>query len=258
MFNHDCEKLLRLNEKAAKFYNSLLYTNDDRGMTYVQQLGISRDVILPFMIGYAPASGHALIDYLRSEGISEEPIKASMLVTQRGGNLVDTFCDRVIFPIFNTQDKIIALRGRAVDSNEATVLTAWDKHIAPMRKEVLFGLNITKKEIESENRAIIVEGCRDMIMLYQNGVKNVTAALGAEMTDDQAKLLCSFSKNIVIAYDSDQAGANAAARDAETIAAAGGNPYIIQMGNSKDPAEFIKTHDKGAFIRLVDDTMKKT
>ena len=255
------EKYLCINEKAAKFYNSNLYTNDNRGLEYLQQLGISMETISTFMLGYAPASGHALVDYLRSEGVSEEDMCGSMLVERKGGNLYNRHCDRVMFPVFNTQDRVIALRGRligcTIDNTAATYLTTWNKLIMPMRLDAFFGLNITKKDIESEGRAIVVEGCRDMIMLYQNGVKNVTAAIGSGMTDSQAKLLCSFSKNIVISYDSDQAGANAAARDAETIAAAGGNSYIVQMGNSKDPAEFIEAHDKGAFIRLVDDAVKK-
>ena len=255
--NIEREKYLRLNEKAAKFYHSEIYTNGSRGMAYIQELGLSMDTISTFMLGYAPASGHALVDYLRSEGVSEEDIQDSMLVERKGDSLIDVFCDRVIFPIFNMQDKVIALRGRAIDTDGPLYLTTWNSLIAPMRKETLFGFNITKKEIESEGRAVLVEGCRDMILLYQNGVKNVTSALGRKMTARQAELLCSISKDVVISYDSDQAGANAAARDAETIVASGGNPYIMQMGNSRDPIEFFETHDRDAFTKLLDDAMKK-
>ena len=98
----------------------------------------------------------------------------------------------------------------------------------------------------------------DMISLYQNGVKNVAASLGTALTNNQARLLCRYSKNIVLSYDSDQAGINAALRGIDVINEAGGKPRVLTVTDGKDPDDFIKAHGKEEFLRLVDNAVPAT
>ncbi len=244
-----------INGKVARFYNANLLTRNNKGMAYLQQLGLNKDIISSFMIGYAPANGHELINYLKGEGVSPEDIQYLGLAKEGKDGLLDMFRDRVMFPIINTEDEVIAFSGVAIEDVSPKYTTVWRNEM-PIGKTTLFGLNLTKKMIEKEDRAIIVEGVTDLLLLYQNGIRNVAAVTGMTMSDDQAKLLCNFSRNIVLSYDFDSAGNNAALRDAETIVTAGGNPYIMRLRSSKDTAEFIKTHGKDAFISLVNDATK--
>ena len=127
-----------------------------------------------------------------------------------------------------------------------------------LKKNNLFGLNLTRKEIDREQRAIIVEGYMDMISLYQNGVRNVAASLGTALTPNQARLLLRYSKNIVLSYDSDPAGIKAALRGIDVISDAGGKPRVMTVTDGKDPDDFIKTHGRDEFIKLADNAMSAT
>lgn len=253
----DYDKYYGINAKAARFFYNNLGTRGNKGLAYLRSRGLSKETITAFGLGYAPASGHALIDHLRSEGVSDEDmIKLGLANTGRGG-LYDKFRDRVMFPIISTQDKVIGFGGRAIGDYKPKYLNSPESEIF-LKKNNLFGLNLTKKEIDADGRAIIVEGYMDMISLYQNGVRNVAASLGTALTINQARLLCRYSKNIVLSYDSDQAGINAALRGIDVITSAGGKPRVMTVTDGKDPDDFIKAHGKEAFLKLVDGAVPST
>ena len=130
--------------------------------------------------------------------------------------------------------------------------------VSILKKNNLFGLNLTRKEIDKEQRAIIVEGYMDMISLYQNGIRNVAASLGTALTLNQARLLCRYSRNIVLSYDSDSAGINAALRGIDVITAAGGKPRVMNVTDGKDPDDFVRAHGKEAYLKLADNAMPAT
>jgi len=179
------------------------------------------------------------------------------LANQGKNGLYDKFRDRVMFPIISTQDKVIGFGGRAIGDYKPKYLNSPESEIF-LKKNNLFGLNLTKKEIDKEQRAIIVEGYMDMISLYQNGVRNVAASLGTALTLNQARLLCRYSKNIVLSYDSDAAGINAALRGIDVINAAGGKPRVMHVTDGKDPDDFIRAHGKEAFLKLADNAVPAT
>ena len=243
-----------INAKAARFFYNSLGIRGNKGLAYLKKRGLSRDTIIKFGLGYAPPSGTALTDHLRSEGVSEDDmIKLGLAIRGKHG-LYDRFRDRVIFPIINTQEKVIGFGGRAIGDINPKYLNSPESEIF-LKKNNLFGLNFTKSEISSEGRAIIVEGYMDVISLYQSGVRNVAASLGTALTDNQARLLCRYSKNIVLSYDSDNAGINAALRGISVISAAGGKPRVLKVTDGKDPDEFIRKKGKEAFLKLVDDAV---
>ena len=253
----DYDKYHGINAKAARFFYNNLGTKGNKGLAYLKKRGLSKETITAFGLGYAPASGTALVDHLRSEGVSDEDMLKLGLANSGKNGLYDKFRDRVMFPIISTQDKVIGFGGRAIADIKPKYLNSPESEIF-LKKNNLFGLNLTKKEIDREGRAIIVEGYMDMISLYQNGVKNVAASLGTALTINQARLLCRYSKNIVLSYDSDSAGINAALRGIDVISAAGGKPRVMHVTDGKDPDDFIRAHGRDAFIKLADNAMPAT
>ena len=253
----DYDKYHGINAKAARFYYNQLGVKGNKGLVYLKRRGLTKETITAFGLGYAPAGGHALVDHLRNEGVSDDDMLKLGLANNGRDGLYDKFRDRVMFPIISTQDKVIGFGGRAIADIKPKYLNSPESEIF-LKKNNLFGLNLTKKEIDKEGRAIIVEGYMDMISLYQNGVKNVAASLGTALTINQARLLCRYSKNIVLSYDSDSAGINAALRGTDVITAAGGKPKVMHVTDGKDPDDFIRTHGKEAFLGLVDGAIPAT
>ena len=250
----DYDKYYGINAKAARFFYNCLGIRGNKGLAYFRKRGLSRDTITAFGLGYAPASGHALVDHLRSEGVTDEDMLKLGLASQGKEGIYDRFRDRVMFPIISTQDKVIGFGGRAIGDYKPKYLNSHESEIF-LKKNNLFGLNLTKKEIDKQQRAIIVEGYMDMISLYQSGVRNVAASLGTALTINQARLLCRYSKNIVLSYDSDQAGINAALRGIDVIIAAGGKPRVMNVTDGKDPDDFVKAHGREAYLQLADNAV---
>jgi DNA primase len=160
----------------------------------------------------------------------------------------------VIFPILNTHDKVIGFGGRAIGDYKPKYLNSAESEVF-YKKNNLYALNLTRKDISDEDRAIIVEGYMDVISLYQAGVRNVTASLGTALTDNQARLLCRYTKNIILSYDSDSAGIKAALRGISVISGAGGKPRILTVTDGKDPDEFVRKNGKEAFLKLADQSV---
>lgn len=253
----DYDKYHGINAKAARFFYNSLGTRNNKGLAYLKSRGLTKETITAFGLGYAPPSGRALVEHLRSEGVSDEDMLKLGLANQGRDGLYDKFRDRVMFPIISTQDKVIGFGGRAIGDYKPKYLNSPESEIF-LKKNNLFGLNLTKKEIDREQKAIIVEGYMDMISLWQNGVKNVAASLGTALTLNQARLLCRYSKNVVLSYDSDRAGINAALRGIDVITEAGGKPRVLTVTDGKDPDDFIKAHGREEFLRLVDEAVPAT
>lgn len=253
----DYDKYHGINAKAARFFYNSLGIRGNKGLAYLRKRGLKKETITAFGLGYAPASGHALVDYLRSEGVSDDDMLKLGLANSGKNGLYDKFRDRVMFPIISAQDKVIGFGGRAIGDYKPKYLNSPESEIF-LKKNNLFGLNLTKKEIDKEDRAVIVEGYMDMISLYQNGVRNVAASLGTALTINQARLLCRYSKNIILSYDSDSAGINAALRGIDVISEAGGRPRVMNVTDGKDPDDFVKAHGREAFLKLADNAVPAT
>lgn len=253
----DYDKYYAINAKAARFFYNCLGKVPNKGISYLVSRGLSKETITAFGLGYAPPDGSALTDYLRSEGVSDDDLLMLGLSSQGRNGLYDKFRDRVMFPIINSNDKVIGFGGRAIGDIKPKYLNSQESDVF-LKKNNLFGLNLTRKEIADEGRAIIVEGYMDLISLYQAGIKNVAASLGTALTDNQARLLCRYTKNIVLSYDSDAAGINAALRGISVINGAGGKAKVMNVTDGKDPDDFVKLHGKDAFLKLADNAMPAT
>jgi DNA primase len=166
----------------------------------------------------------------------------------------DKFRNRVIFPIFNTGGKVIGFGGRDLGNNGPKYLNSPESSVFS-KKNNLYGLNITRQDINNSNCAIMVEGYMDLVSLYKNGVTNVAASLGTALTENQCQLLKRYTENVVLAYDADAAGQKAALRGIELLHSAGIKAKVLHISDGKDPDEFIKKHGKQAFLKLVDEAL---
>ena len=235
-----------INSLAARFFFEKLTKTKNPGYAYIRGRGISDNTIVHFGLGYAPDSGHALVDYLKEKGIEEADIIKLGLANQGKFGLYDKFRNRLIFPIFNPFGKVIGFGGRALGDIKPKYLNSVESEIF-LKKNNLYALKFTKKEIADLRQGIIVEGYMDVISLFQAGVKNVAASLGTALTENQAKLLCRYTKNIILSYDSDSAGVTAATRGIDVIHDAGGSPRVLRIPEGKDPDDYIKSHGKEDF-----------
>ena len=257
------DKLLKLknavykvNEAAAVFYHENLYKPLAKpAQEYVKKRHLDNKTLKTFLIGYS-GKFDELYKHLKEQGFSDEEILASNLVNRNpDGKYIDRFRNRLMFPILDVRNKVIAFGGRVLDDSKPKYINS-PENIVYSKGRNLYAMNIVKNE--RPKTIIMVEGYMDLISLYQAGIKNVAASLGTALTDNQARLICRYSKNIVLAYDSDQAGINAALRGISVIQGAGGKARVMNVTDGKDPDDFVKKHGKDAFLKLADNATAAT
>lgn len=245
-----------VNTQAARFFFKALREKDNPGLRYVQKRGLSRETLHDFGIGYADGEWDSLYKFLKGKGFDEKVMMQLGLVSQgKNGKYYDRFRNRVIFPIQNTAGKVIGFGGRALTDEDMPKYLNSPETPVFSKKNNLYGLNITKNHVNKDDLAILVEGYMDVISLYQGGVKNVAASLGTALTENQSKLLKRYTKNIVLSYDADSAGVNAAIRGSEILHKEGCKVKILHISDGKDPDDFIKAKGKLAYYKLVDEAM---
>lgn len=239
-----------LNRQAARFFYDAFTTKANPGFSYMKKRGIEPKTLQAFGIGYADDQWQSLTEFMKSKGAEESMLAELSLLSEKNGRYYDRFRGRVMFPIFNTRDKVIGFGGRIIGDGEPKYLNSSESLI--FRKGYnLYGLNITKGYIQKDNLAIVVEGYMDVVSLYQSGVCNVVASLGTALTLDQAKLLKRYCSQVVLCYDADNAGINAALRGIDVLRQAGLDVKVLHVDDGKDPDEYIKRHGRDEFLALV-------
>ncbi|MEG0829203.1 MAG: DNA primase [Anaerovoracaceae bacterium] len=239
-----------INKEAAKFFYKALRAKENPAFSYMEKRGISTDTLNLFGIGYADDQWNSLHDHLKSLGFEDNKLMDLGLISQSKGKYYDKFRNRVMFPIINTSGKVIGFGGRILDDGAPKYLNSNESDIF-LKKNNLYGLNLTRQDISKENEAILVEGYMDVISLYQGGVRNVSASLGTALTESQAKMLKRYTNQVVLAYDSDQAGISAALRGLDILHKENCKVKVLQVTEGKDPDEYIKSHGKQGFLNLV-------
>jgi DNA primase len=208
---------------------------------YLVQRELSEDTQKAFRLGYAPDSWDALSIYLRQKGATQQQIERSGLVVKKedGANSYDRFRGRLMFPILDVQGRPIAFGGRTLKNEDAKYVNS-PETTAYVKGRNLFGLSLTRDEIRRQGFAILVEGFLDLIVPYQFGVKNVVASLGTALTAEQTKLLSRFARKVVVNYDGDRAGIQAAKKSIEILLAEDIEVKVLVLPDNADPDEFIR------------------
>ena len=230
-------RLFEIYKEAAKFYYFQL--RGDYGeypMSYLKGRGLTDKTINDFGLGYALKFSNALYNYLKSKGYSDElMIKAELVVFKEGRGIFDMFWNRVIFPIMDINSKVIAFGGRVMGEGEPKYLNSKETDIFNKRRN-LYGLNFAKHSRKSY--MLLCEGYMDA--LHQAGFTNSVASLGTALTEEQARLIARYVKEVMITYDSDGAGVKAALRAIPILKSAGIRTKILKLAPFKDPDELIK------------------
>lgn len=246
----------QINRDAALFFFKNLVKSDNLGYKYIRNRGISQATIKAFAIGYANDSWNDLYNHLKDKYDSKLLLELG-LISEKNGRYFDKFRNRVMFPIIDTRGRVIGFGGRAIGNQEPKYLNSSESLIFK-KKNNLYGLNSAKKEISKHDKAVLVEGYMDVVSLAQSGIKFAIASLGTALTTEQAKLLNRYSKNTILAYDSDDAGTKAALRGIDVLLAANCNPKVLIMKDAKDPDEFIRKFGEEEFLNLLSFSLSYT
>lgn len=248
------ERLQLINRDAAKFFNSCLKQPIGKsGYDYFKQRGLSDKIIATYGLGFAPETWDSLTNHLKSKGYTREELQMAALVgTSKTGSIYDTFRNRVIFPIIDLRGNVIAFGGRVLDDSKPKYLNSSDTLLFKKSRN-LFSLNFAKGEIK--DKIILAEGYMDVIAIYAAGFKNVVATLGTAVTGEQVRLMSKYAKQVVIAYDSDEAGQRATHRAINLFSEAGMMAKVLNMEGAKDPDEYIKKFGTKRFEILINDAV---
>ncbi|GAB1475249.1 DNA primase [Bacillota bacterium] len=242
--------LYEMNREAATFFYRCFSKKPNKADDYMKARGFEGDILQKFGIGYADEDWQSLYNHLKNKGYDESNMLSLGLISVSGERYFDKFRDRIIFPIINTRGKIIGFGGRAIGDGTPKYLNSQESPIF-QKKNNLYGLYLTRQDINREDCAILVEGYMDVISLYQHGVRNISASLGTALTDNQAGMLKRYTGNIVLAYDADEAGQAAALRGMDILYGAGCKVKVLTIPEGKDPDEFVKKNGKEAFSELL-------
>jgi len=243
-------QLYEVNREAAAFFYKCFTKEPNKAATYMKSRGLEPNILRKFGIGYADDQWQSLYELLKGKGYQDELLLSLGLVSSSNNRIFDKFRDRVIFPIINTRGKVVGFGGRAIGDGMPKYLNSHESAVF-QKKNNLYGLNLTREDINREDCAILVEGYMDVISLYQHGVRNVSASLGTALTENQAAMLKRYTSNIVLAYDADEAGQTAALRGMEILYKAGCNVKVLDIPDGKDPDDFVRKNGREAFLELV-------
>lgn len=252
---------LKILLETARFYLSNLYSGDpraDKHLQYIQQRKISPSVARKFGLG-ASLGFRELPEYLRSLGFSREDMLESGVVsvdTKRGDRLVDSLGGRLIFPIINALDEVVAFGGRVMEKTDFAKYKNTRETIVFNKRKNLYNINLLKKlkRERAVNEVIMVEGYMDTISLYQAGFKNVVASMGTSLTVEQARLIRRYTDKVLISYDGDFAGQSADLRGLEILKTENLTVRVVPLPDGKDPDDVAK-EGAAAYQKCLDEAL---
>lgn len=248
------KRILEMNKAAARFFRDMLF--DERvgvpAREYFVSRGLTSATVKRFGLGYSPG-GNLLRKHLRELGFSYDEMLAGYICgrSRDGNSYYDYFRGRVMFPIIDVTGNVVAFGGRVLDDSLPKYLNSSDTP-AFKKSRTLFALNYAKANCAE--RLILCEGYMDVIALHAAGFGNAVATLGTAITPEHARLMKKYTPEVVIAYDSDEAGQRAADKAFRLLGEVGMNARILKMEGAKDPDEFIKKFGAAAFKRIVEES----
>lgn len=253
-------EMYEINKAAGRFF----YENIEKSnvaQRYIVERRIEPKTVAKFGLGYALAD-NGLSKHLLSLGFKEENILATGLVGKSDrGILYDKFKERFMFPIFDIRKRLIAFGGRTLESKESMKAKGIPKYVNSPENLIyskghhLYGLNLAKGDNRKLKRILVVEGYMDVISPHQAGITNVVASLGTALTEQQGRLLRRYAEEVVLSYDSDEAGQKAKLRGIEIMQALDVPVKVLKMDGAKDPDEYIIKYGPERFEKLVENSI---
>jgi DNA primase len=248
------ELLYEINKQAGKyFYDNLMSQDGTYAREYLEHRGIKDETITKFGLGFSMRANDALLNKFLNDFKKEDLISSGLVILSNLNEVRDRFRGRLMFPVISESGRVLGFGARRLfddDNLEAKYINSPETKIYNKSK-ILYGLNFAKKRIKETGFALLVEGYMDLISLYQNGIENVIASSGTSLTTLQIKILSRYTKEVVIVYDADLAGQNAARRGIEIILENDINASLIVLPKGEDPDSYIKKYGKEKFAELL-------
>lgn len=248
-------KVYKVNEFTVNFYHENLYKPSAKeAQEYIKRRKMTNEILKSFQIGFS-GKFDELYKALKAHGFNDPEILESGLVNRNeNGTYIDRYRNRLMFPICDARGRVIAFGGRVLDDSKPKYINS-PENIVYSKGRNLFGLNVAKKSQEIKKRILIVEGYMDVISLHQRGINNVVAPLGTALTQQQGWLLRKNSEQIVLSFDSDEAGLQAKLRALDILQNMGCDIRVLQMEGAKDPDEYIVKYGNARFQNLIDKSL---
>ena len=247
------ESLFIVNEFAARYFHEQLLTSSQGqniGLSYFKERGLLEATIKTFQLGYAHDSWDAFVKEAADKQYQDDFLTDLGLASrsEKTGNLIDRFRSRVMFPITSPVGKVLGFGGRILGQRKdvGKYINSPESEIYH-KSRVLYGLYQAKQAIREQDVCILTEGYMDVIVLHQNGVKNVVASSGTALTPDQVRLIRRFTKNVVMIYDGDKAGIKAALRGIDILLQEGLAAKVLVLPDGHDPDSFVSEQGPTAF-----------
>lgn len=246
-------RILSINKEAARFFHACLNSSVEearQARAYWRRRGLDDKTIVRFGLGYAPNSGFALYDYLRDKGYGQQELDACGLFKRNDrGNVYCLFWKRVMTPIFDLRGNIIAFGGRVMDDSKPKYVNS-PETLVYHKSETVFALQIAKRS--ASRRYVLCEGYMDVISMQQAGIDTAVCACGTALTPQQVRLISEYADEVILSYDSDEAGQKATLRSLELFRNSPVKVGVLQIPGAKDPDEYIKKYGAERFKALLD------
>ena len=248
------QRILAANREAARFFHSCLMSPQGKiGLDYFCGRGLTAKTITHFGLGYAPDSWDGLLKYMHSKGFTNQELYDANLVrkSEKNGRIhyYDNFKNRAMIPIIDLRGNVIAFGGRVLDDSKPKYVNTSDT-LVYKKSNGVFALNFAKNG--NPNSLIIAEGYMDVIALHQAGFTNSVACLGTALTQEQARLIARYAQEVILSYDSDEAGQKATKRAIGIFSQTGVKIRVLKISGGKDPDEIIRTYGREKFQKILD------
>ena len=231
-------RVLEANRAAAKFFHSCLLSKEgESGLKYFLNRGLTKNTITKFGLGFAPHSFDALIKHLKTKGFSLSEMLEAGLVRKNDRGYYDNFRNRVMTPIIDVRGNVIAFGGRVLDDSKPKYINTGDT-LAYKKTNELFALNFAKDC--GKDTLILCEGYMDVIAMHQAGFTNAVAGCGTALTNEQVRLISRYAKEVILAYDADEAGQKAVTKAIQLFKQTDIKIKVPVFQYGKDPDEIIK------------------
>lgn len=246
--------LSELNRFAVKYYHELLRTgqHSQQAREYLKNRGVLSQTVQLFQLGYAKQQRRDLVKAATHEGWTVQQLVDAGLIKNEDHGPQDRFWNRILFPIYNAQGVPAGFGGRALSDEHQPKYLNSPTTVLYDKSRILFNLDKARQSISKKQSAILVEGYMDVLMLYQNGIENVIAASGTSLSEEHAALLKRYTPEVVIVFDGDASGLQAAQRGLHRLIGEGIRVRIALVPKGDDPDSFVKQHGAEAFGELVD------
>lgn len=253
------KEMSRINQSALDFFRRQLAQHPDgkRARAYLEERGISKEIIDRFSLGYAPREWEALHRYFSRTGVSLQMASKCGLIIARKNRpgSYDRFRDRIIFPIFHLNGEVVGFGGRVLDDALPKYLNSPDS-ILFNKSRSLYGLQQSKEACRKIGSVIIVEGNIDVLTLHQHGIENTAATLGTALTNDHIRRLKGFATRFFLVYDSDDSGMKAAERIAASLIEAHVDVHVVVLPPGHDPDSYLTEFGADSFLKVISKSLK--